>query len=193
MKLPANAIIARRKIDEYLLHRREEDDKSGFLALAGYTLENADRLMSDLRAQLLPLDAQLFDETEYGTKYRIRGTLTGPNGRVLRVLRVDHLDERSRDRPDEICYVAAGQAMKYDLFIRVALAQDLPQRRLRRGDVATVVEHHAGRPGEEPGYSLEVFNAVGEGVDVVTVRESQIEPLTADELLTVRSLEPAAP
>jgi len=86
MKLPANTIIARRKLDEYLLQPRNEDDKSGFLALAGYTLENADRLMSDLREQLLPLNAELFDETEYGPKYRIRGTLTGPNGRVLPVV-----------------------------------------------------------------------------------------------------------
>ena len=78
--------------------------------------------------------------------------------------------------------------MKYDLFIRVALAEDLPSRGLRRGDVATIVEHHTGRPGQEPGYTLEVFNAVGESVDVVTVRESQIEPLTANELLTVRPL-----
>jgi hypothetical protein len=78
--------------------------------------------------------------------------------------------------------------MKYDLFIRVALAEDLPQRNLCRGDVATVVEYHPGRPGQEPGYTLEVFNAVGESVDVVTVRESQIEPLTAGELLSVRPL-----
>ena len=78
--------------------------------------------------------------------------------------------------------------MKFDLYSRVALAEDLPTRRLRRGDVLTVVDHHAGQPGQEPGYSLEVFNAVGETVDVVTVRESQIEPLTADELFTVRSL-----
>ena len=78
--------------------------------------------------------------------------------------------------------------MKYDLFIRVALAEDMPERRLRRGDVATVVEQHPGRPGQELGYTLEVFNAVGESVDVVTVRESQIAPLTADELLTVRPL-----
>ena len=78
--------------------------------------------------------------------------------------------------------------MKYDPFTRVALAEDLPARHLRRGDVATVVEFHHGRPGQEPGYSLEVFNAVGETVDVVTVRESQIERLTADELLTVRPL-----
>jgi hypothetical protein len=82
--------------------------------------------------------------------------------------------------------------MKYDLFIRVALTEDLPARRLRRGDVATVVEYHPGRPGQEPGYTLEVFNAVGETVDVVTVRESQIEPLTADELLTVRPLATSA-
>ncbi len=78
--------------------------------------------------------------------------------------------------------------MKYELFIRVARIEDLPERRLRRGDVATVVEHHPGRPGQEPGYTLEVFNAVGETLDVVTVRESQIEPLTANELLTVRPL-----
>ena len=88
MKLPADTIIARRKLDEYLLRHRDEDDKSGFLAQAGYTRENADRLMSDLRTQLLPLDAEFFDETEYGPKYRIRGTLTGPNGRTLRVLAI---------------------------------------------------------------------------------------------------------
>jgi hypothetical protein len=78
--------------------------------------------------------------------------------------------------------------MKYDLFIRVALTEDLPDKHLRRGDVATIVESHPGRPGQEPGYSLEVFNAVGDTVAVVTVRESQIEPLTADEVLTVRPL-----
>ena len=88
MKLPANAIIARRKFDEYLLRHRKEDDESGFLALAGYTLENAERLMNDFREQLLPLEAELFDETEYGPKYRIRGTLTGPNGRVRHVLTI---------------------------------------------------------------------------------------------------------
>ncbi len=88
MKLPPSTIIAPRKVTEYLLRHRIEDDKSGFLARAGYTQENADHLMSDLRAQLLPLEAELFDETEYGTKYRSRGTLTGPNGRALSVMSI---------------------------------------------------------------------------------------------------------
>ena len=186
MKLPADTVIARRKLDEYLLRHLDEDDKSGFLSLAGYTLENPDQLMNDLRTQLLPLEAEFFDQTEYGAKYQIRGTLAGPNR--TRFARPVHLDERRRDRCDKVCYVIRRQAMKYDLYSRVALAEDLPEHRLCRGDVATVVEHHSGRPGQEPGYSLELFNAVGETVDVVTVRESQIARLTANELLTVRPL-----
>jgi hypothetical protein len=78
--------------------------------------------------------------------------------------------------------------MKYKMFSRIALKANLPKHRLRRGDVATIVEYHNGRPGHECGYTLEVFNAVGETVDVVTVRESQIEPLTSQSLLHVRPL-----
>jgi len=78
--------------------------------------------------------------------------------------------------------------MKYELYTRMALSVDLPEHGLQRGDVATLVEHHPGRSGQEDGYSLEVFNAVGETVAVVTVRESQIEPLTADELFSVRPM-----
>ena len=85
MKLPANTIILRRKASEYLLQKRRDDDKSGFLALAGYTARDTDRLLRDIREQLLPLEAEFHGQTEYGVKYRIRGTLTGPNGRPLRV------------------------------------------------------------------------------------------------------------
>lgn len=82
--------------------------------------------------------------------------------------------------------------VNYPLFTRVALAEDLPQEGLRRGDVATIVEYYEGRPGQEPGYELEVFNAVGDTFAVVTVRESQIESLRKDELLRVRSRKHAA-
>jgi hypothetical protein len=40
MKLPADSVISERKLREYLLSRRIEDDKAGFLFLAGYTEEN---------------------------------------------------------------------------------------------------------------------------------------------------------
>jgi len=78
--------------------------------------------------------------------------------------------------------------MKFEMFSRVALKTSLPRHPLRRGDVATIVDYHRGRPGQEPGYTLEVFNALGETIAVVTVRESQIEPLTAKEILNARQL-----
>ena len=82
--------------------------------------------------------------------------------------------------------------MKFKMFSRVALKTDVTEDGFRRGDVATVVEYHQGRPGQESGYSLEVFNAVGETVAVITLRESQIESLSAQEILHVRPLAVAA-
>ncbi|CCQ53380.1 DUF4926 domain-containing protein [Crocosphaera watsonii WH 8501] len=80
--------------------------------------------------------------------------------------------------------------MKFELFTRVALKEDLANYKLCRGDVATIVEHHPVKNGED-GYSLEVFNAVGETISVITVAESQIEPLMSNEVLHVRILESA--
>ena len=88
MILPADAVIARAKVASYLLAWRRENDKSEFLAKAGYTAADADRLSDDIRRQLLPLEAEFEEKTEYGDKYRIRGTLTGPSGRLLRVVSI---------------------------------------------------------------------------------------------------------
>jgi hypothetical protein len=77
--------------------------------------------------------------------------------------------------------------MKYELFEEVVLRKDIPERGLKRGDVATVVECHPVSGGE-CGYSLEVFNALGDTIAVITVPESSIEPLTENEVFSVRSL-----
>ena len=88
MKLPADSIVARAKMADYLLKWQPENDKSQFLAQAGYSAARADLLAQDIRSQLLPLDAVFEETTEYGDKYRIAGTLTGPNGRPLRVVSI---------------------------------------------------------------------------------------------------------
>jgi len=46
--------------------------------------------------------------------------------------------------------------------------------------------------GGEEGCILEVFNALGESLSVIAVRESDIEPLQADEVLAVRRLRATA-
>lgn len=78
--------------------------------------------------------------------------------------------------------------MRYQLYSQVALAGDLPAYGLIQGDVATIVDYHP-IPSGEAGYSLEVFNAVGDTIAVVVAPESAIAPLTADEVLHVRVLE----
>ena len=96
MKLPPNSIIAPNKITRYLLMRRLEGDKSAYLALAGYRMENAGVLLTDIREQILPLDADWVEQTEYGPKYRIRATLVGPNGRSLRVVAIWMTDDATK-------------------------------------------------------------------------------------------------
>jgi len=77
--------------------------------------------------------------------------------------------------------------MKHELFTEVVLKNDIPEKGLKKGDVATVVERHPAT-GDEEGYSLEIFNALGDTIAVIIVGASQIEPLTKDEVFSVRSL-----
>lgn len=99
MKLPANTIIAREKVTGYLLVPQARGDKSGFLELAGYTLEHADQLRRDLRSQLLPLEATPAKSNKFGQYYEIAGDLTGPNGVTLAVRAIwmtEHLSGDTR-------------------------------------------------------------------------------------------------
>ena len=77
--------------------------------------------------------------------------------------------------------------MSFELYTDAALARDIPQHGLRRGDVVKVVDHHPSPDGES-GYSIEVFNAVGDTIVVTAVPESALEPLHKDEVLSVRAL-----
>jgi len=85
MKLPKNSLIAHEKLTQYLLISRKRNDKSQWLAQAGYTFENWQELKNDLRVQILSFEAMSIERTKYGQMYEIRGKLTGPNGKSLSV------------------------------------------------------------------------------------------------------------
>jgi hypothetical protein len=80
--------------------------------------------------------------------------------------------------------------MKFNLYTDVVLSVDIPETPLRKGDVATVVDHHPTSKKED-GYSLEVFTATGETLTVVTVPESAIRKLEEDEVFSVRRVKAA--
>jgi len=78
--------------------------------------------------------------------------------------------------------------MTLELYQEVALTRDLPEYQLRQGDLVILIKVVPHPTAGEPGCVVEVFDAVGESIAIVTVPESAIEALRADEILTVRPL-----
>jgi hypothetical protein len=76
------------------------------------------------------------------------------------------------------------------LYQQVALRRDVAEHHLQKGDVAVVVDSVPHPRGGEDGCVLEVFNALGESIAVITVPQSDLEPLRSDEVLSVRPLQP---
>src|SRR5207302_9748626 len=89
--IPENAIIPDEKVRDYLLLSRAKNDKAKYLAQAGYSRAQYQRLAHDLR-KLLPADGILQDRTRFGDRYVLFSTLTGPNGISLPIRTVweDH-------------------------------------------------------------------------------------------------------
>lgn len=95
MLLPQDAVIAEEKLTQYLLVPLPKDDKSKYLARAGYTLSNWQRLRQDLKSQVLTQSAEFVEANRYGDKYFIRANLRGPNGVELDVLTVWMVSENT--------------------------------------------------------------------------------------------------
>lgn len=77
--------------------------------------------------------------------------------------------------------------MKFELYTDAVLTRDVPEHKLKRGDVVKLVDHHVAPDGSE-GYSIEVFNAVGDTIAVTAVSKMSLEPLREDEILSARVL-----
>lgn len=86
--LPKDATIAEEKLTQYLLVLLPKDDKSKFLAQAGYRLDNWQQLEQDIRTQVLSQSAELIETNRYGQKYLIRACLRGRNEVKLNILTI---------------------------------------------------------------------------------------------------------
>jgi len=107
MKLSSQSIIDDEKIKNYLLSERKRNDKSKWLATAGYGLNNWEKLKKDLFKQILSLEAIPIDKTKYGQMFEIRGTLKGPNGKVLRYIQSGWKSMRGKTQNLLLCFLNA--------------------------------------------------------------------------------------
>lgn len=88
MQIPSKGIIPEDKLTRYLLVFRDKDDKSKFLAQAGFTLDNADSLQKAIIQLITVEDAIKDDKNEYGIFYRVEGMLERVNGINLAVVTI---------------------------------------------------------------------------------------------------------
>jgi hypothetical protein len=76
-----------------------------------------------------------------------------------------------------------NEAMSYRVLDTVVLTRDLPQYRLRAGDLGAVVEVY-----EPDGLEVEFVTAAGRTQALVTLEPSDVRHVADDDLVSVRSL-----
>ncbi len=92
MRLPNSdrAVIDLAKLRDYLLSTSHSVGrfKARFFESLGYSADNWERLEADIRDLIDDTEARLSEKTEYGQKYEVRGSMTGPDGRSAEVVTV---------------------------------------------------------------------------------------------------------
>ena len=88
MKIPEDALIPDDKIISYLLVQKARNDKSKFLARAGFTSENPEALKAAIQSIVGVGEAIEERNNEYGIFYRVVGELVGTNGINLSVVTI---------------------------------------------------------------------------------------------------------
>lgn len=74
--------------------------------------------------------------------------------------------------------------MNLELYQEIPLIRDLDEYQLKKGDIATLIDFVPHPTEGEEGCVLEIFNAIGESIRVVTVPISTLKKLTSEDILT---------
>ena len=77
--------------------------------------------------------------------------------------------------------------MKFKLLETVVLNRDIPEHRLKKGDLGAVVQVY-----EPDGLEVEFVSASGMTEALVTLKEPDVRPVSQDDLIAVRQLDRSA-
>ncbi|MEL6491273.1 MAG: DUF6883 domain-containing protein [Cyanobacteria bacterium J06621_3] len=88
MDIPKSATIPDAKLTNYLLIPKPKDDKSKFLAQAGFTQKNPSALRFAIQELIATHEAIQGRTNDYGTYYEVIGPLVGSDNRRLLVVTI---------------------------------------------------------------------------------------------------------
>ncbi|MGG6269745.1 DUF6883 domain-containing protein [Leptolyngbya sp. AN03gr2] len=115
MKMPSGLVIQDQKLTNYLLVYQAKDDKSEFLAGAGYTLQTWEELRQDIVKAVEGAEISEINETEWGMRFLVKSQWRGLNNRLLNVITVWQQDTNSQIvrfitlYPDKASYSEQGE------------------------------------------------------------------------------------
>jgi hypothetical protein len=95
MRIPSNLLIQDQKIANYLLVYQPKDDKSEYLAIAGYSQENWQILKRDIMEAVEGAEVAEVTSTGWGTRFKVKIQWYGPNNRLVKVVTIWQQDEAS--------------------------------------------------------------------------------------------------
>ena len=95
MQLPSGLVVQDRKLTHYLLVYQVEDDKSEFLASAGYTLQNWQLLKRDRLKAMTIAEVVEVMPTDWGARFKVKAQWYGLNGQRLKVIVIWQQDDGS--------------------------------------------------------------------------------------------------
>ena len=102
--------------------------------------------MANLRAIVASEDATPGDESPFGDKYEVRGTIVGPTGSGCEARdRLDHLG--GGERTEVRNCLSWMNVMRFKELDTVVLDRDVPEHGLRRGDLGAVVQTYEPKVG----------------------------------------------
>jgi len=88
MKIPPDAEMPVDKFTDYLLVDKEYNDKSKYLAKAGFTAKNYTKLIKEIQLLITNNEATIEKSNVYGTFYRVDGIINGFNNVSIPVTRI---------------------------------------------------------------------------------------------------------
>ncbi len=76
--------------------------------------------------------------------------------------------------------------MKFELYSTAALAEDFPEKKLKKSDLITIVEYVPASDAHPEGYVVEVSDALGNTLCIATLHESQLQKLVPNAIPSMR-------
>lgn len=95
MKIPSCLVIQDEKITKYLLVYQPKNDKSRYLALAGYNLDNWELLKNDIINAVEGSEIAKVTSNDWGTQFELKSEWSGPSGRLIKVITIWQQDEET--------------------------------------------------------------------------------------------------